>query len=565
MKVPSKIYRFLEHRQSHLSPKLIWIDGLCIDQDNLEERQEQVSLMKDVFGKAARVMVWLASPEKAHDATRVRNYFLWLRYIQTLGFDPEDTIFAGIPYDQTARALQSFLEQRWFRRVWMVQEVALAQQILLLYGSTCFAWWELDRFVSLVMEPRHLALHGPIMSDRSGSIIMKHTRSLGNIRTMSKFRGEVQSDKIFLKSEWRPLLDSGVVSLTAELREQLENYPLLALEEVLSTTVYFGATKAHDKIFAILGTIFDPASPPLMADYVSSFETVYLKAMKLLLSRGRANVISLSLAGIGLYKDGLPVALRNMPSWVPDYLSHMEIAGQIFRQHGPVMRVQLALDSNANTIKVQAFLIDYIASLGPACESASRNSEQRFEPELRLNNTSLKEEASWVLGTKIYVANEHQGPTELGQGESGFDEASFWRTIFADRFADETPIPAEAMAFIETEADQVCRRLIQDDSRNALSPLDTLDIYGSKITRLAYSLASSLGRRFAISEQGKYALVPPLTKIGDVICMFQGLAAPFLLRSVDGNQWQLVGACYVDRFENMIASREMRFEEVPII
>lgn len=47
---------------------LVWVDALCIDQrvpEGMEERQQQILLMTDIFGSAARVLIWLGLHDKA--------------------------------------------------------------------------------------------------------------------------------------------------------------------------------------------------------------------------------------------------------------------------------------------------------------------------------------------------------------------------------------------------------------------------------------------------------------------------------------------------------------------
>lgn len=54
----------LRYRRTFVSSKLIWIDGLCIDQKHLDEKAQQVRIIGDVFSNASRVAVWLASQKK---------------------------------------------------------------------------------------------------------------------------------------------------------------------------------------------------------------------------------------------------------------------------------------------------------------------------------------------------------------------------------------------------------------------------------------------------------------------------------------------------------------------
>ena len=49
--------------------RLLWIDALCIDQQNNEEKSWQVLFMKDIYAKATRVQIWLGEEsEKSHRA-----------------------------------------------------------------------------------------------------------------------------------------------------------------------------------------------------------------------------------------------------------------------------------------------------------------------------------------------------------------------------------------------------------------------------------------------------------------------------------------------------------------
>ena len=40
-------------------PRVLWIDALYINQDETVERNHQVALMRDIYKKAARAIVWI--------------------------------------------------------------------------------------------------------------------------------------------------------------------------------------------------------------------------------------------------------------------------------------------------------------------------------------------------------------------------------------------------------------------------------------------------------------------------------------------------------------------------
>jgi hypothetical protein len=63
-------YIFIE---SDIAPKLIWIDAICIDQSNVEERSVQVKQMTSVYIHAKHVMIWLGAEDQ--DAKEASGFF----------------------------------------------------------------------------------------------------------------------------------------------------------------------------------------------------------------------------------------------------------------------------------------------------------------------------------------------------------------------------------------------------------------------------------------------------------------------------------------------------------
>ncbi|KAH7364025.1 heterokaryon incompatibility protein-domain-containing protein [Rhexocercosporidium sp. MPI-PUGE-AT-0058] len=45
-------------------PTYLWIDAVCIDQNNIEERGQQVSLMFEIYTKASVVIAWLGGEDE---------------------------------------------------------------------------------------------------------------------------------------------------------------------------------------------------------------------------------------------------------------------------------------------------------------------------------------------------------------------------------------------------------------------------------------------------------------------------------------------------------------------
>jgi hypothetical protein len=51
----------------------LWADAICIDQDNVEERNEQIKLMATIYSSAKQVLVWLGHSQDAEAAFSIAN------------------------------------------------------------------------------------------------------------------------------------------------------------------------------------------------------------------------------------------------------------------------------------------------------------------------------------------------------------------------------------------------------------------------------------------------------------------------------------------------------------
>ncbi|KAH7066329.1 heterokaryon incompatibility protein-domain-containing protein [Paraphoma chrysanthemicola] len=126
----------------------IWIDALCINQDDEEEKTDQIRLMSQIYQKAQSVWVWLGlvgKQETIPEAIRMldqvgRKVPLDAR-VDTRGIAKESgaqlqTSFGLDAADPAVlSAMRYLLNNPWFDRVWIVQEAALARGIVFLCGQ----------------------------------------------------------------------------------------------------------------------------------------------------------------------------------------------------------------------------------------------------------------------------------------------------------------------------------------------------------------------------------------------------------------------------------------------
>lgn len=129
--------------------RLLWIDAICIDQSNDKEKGHQVGQMRRIYECAQRVVVWLGPSNLEVDflmnATAQWEYQTRQRpgaqhkqgWIDSwTRFTADET---GLYKEEVAarrrNSLKEILDRPWFRRVWILQEVASAKKATVLCGS----------------------------------------------------------------------------------------------------------------------------------------------------------------------------------------------------------------------------------------------------------------------------------------------------------------------------------------------------------------------------------------------------------------------------------------------
>tara|TARA_R110002003_G_scaffold1184_13_gene22693 strand:+ start:2046 stop:2846 length:801 start_codon:yes stop_codon:yes gene_type:complete len=120
-------------------PKCLWIDQICINQADVVERDRQVSMMNLIYKMADRVLVWLGCDAEIVRAAR-----------QLRDNDAVDTW-----------AITTILRHPYFTRVWIVQEIALAQDIDVLCGGVKLKLSQLQAAATRLERRPGWAVSGP--------------------------------------------------------------------------------------------------------------------------------------------------------------------------------------------------------------------------------------------------------------------------------------------------------------------------------------------------------------------------------------------------------------------
>ena len=142
----------------------IWVDAVCIDQTDVVERGQQVSVMGQIFKSARGVFAWLGHPEG-------RVPWQTFEFITERSWNHKARTKAsyGYQYDAAQQALAQDLGSgvwemvllmcscRYWSRRWVVQELLLATDVTILCGDADVAWFYLMKFlhwIDSVQQPK---------------------------------------------------------------------------------------------------------------------------------------------------------------------------------------------------------------------------------------------------------------------------------------------------------------------------------------------------------------------------------------------------------------------------
>lgn len=129
--VRSNLYAALKQLRHPTKDVDCWADAVCIDFENEEERELQLALMQSIYQRAERVLHWLGREEHY-----TLDAFRCVRLLRTSGFEKD----LSVEHYEQLRCFQQLLSNIWFRRRWIIQEVAFARTAILFSGPYSVYW-----------------------------------------------------------------------------------------------------------------------------------------------------------------------------------------------------------------------------------------------------------------------------------------------------------------------------------------------------------------------------------------------------------------------------------------
>lgn len=270
---------------------LFWVDAICIDQTNISERNSQVLLMRKIFERARMVTVWLNRPEM--------SYFTAFRFAEKLATfytssgaitqrDLEEIVRVERYRDWTA--LYSLLSNRWWSRIWVVQEVAVSKRVIVMFHTS---------------HPFYRTTFLFEQAEFRASTIFWQTlqRALIIAQSCSSERAKL----------WP---DMNIGGLYGSELNVIDSFPDTSdgtgvpLLELLVSNKGKGATDPRDMVFALLGLSSDVHPHSSQPDYSKSLRQVYKETVQDVIAREN-NLAILAHAGLKNTTE--------FPTWVVDW------------------------------------------------------------------------------------------------------------------------------------------------------------------------------------------------------------------------------------------------------
>ncbi|KAI0146898.1 HET-domain-containing protein [Xylariaceae sp. FL1272] len=538
----------------------LWIDALCINQSDHDEKKDQLNLMARIYQQAQRVIAYLplslsdqnhlselvpkiiratmayrearASGDKRHSdqetsATRfnsiseleskrvIRDTAEPMSVVAAKAFGSNDHYIEsfGLPQEKSPvwDSWRRLFTSPYFRRIWIWQEVTLGNNLFFWFGNggqdatpIFLAHRALEDF-SAFMNMSYNAAWCASDEDTQQTLNDRLVGS-GNARTM------------YLE---RILRVFGTGDKTR-------------LIEKLAKVGTFEATDPRDKIYAMLGLVSDGASFVEHVSYApwDSMERTFIRFAKLFVERNEGIDV--------LLQAGLRDESDEWPSWVPHWDSlERTVPVDAGRTPGKTTTV-FQLSENSSTIQVRGRMIDEISAVNGEVLERLQVTESgvdimRFVKAMTSGLTmvfsavspqdpeQIFEQLFYVLAqpqkTKYRTtAQQEEHQTEDTGQESqevkalrvGFREFLNWLSALRSQLAD-----------LSSEPEDDATHLLQ-----AKSPVEFQKFQQAAMKHIHH-------RRLCVTAGERVGVAPKRVKAGDKVVLFEACDLHFVLRPVD--------------------------------
>ncbi|KAI1426993.1 hypothetical protein F5Y12DRAFT_793314 [Xylaria sp. FL1777] len=506
-------------------PLVLWVDAICINQDNHKEKAQQIRLLPEIFQRATCTLGFLGTDAKAELGMKT---LLQIRAVRLYGSQSKELPEAVRPIpsswgeqkipaaeDPVWEDVIEFLRNQWFRRVWIVQEAVLAPTLVLVCGKWMADWYDVVRAIQAV-ETEVAGLD---------ATVLKPFMAIAKLR---------------------------------QLEANSHRYGRLYLFDLLESFRHAKSTMRRDRFFALLGLAQDGDDDHFNPDYDMAFEAIERmvggRTLNCLAAK-KNGLALLSRAGLSCRPD--ISKHRSISSWMPDWtvtqpqcLSEARDRGVTFRASGTLTE-KILVYPGADEIAVQGCLVDDIVQVSKSTNTPEELKSYFTEVEKMVCSVS-KGEKAFVQKWKVPIAGAKH-PTCAYSPDMDLESSykAFHKLLIKAGHGQKSSmnylrnLTAETMSPVASTYDDGGCATLTEKSKNYTSLLD-----------------GTLSRwRFVITNRGYCGVAGNAVQLGDKVSILGGGAVPFILRESDERKgrYRLVGESYI---EGIMDGQALKFRGV---
>ncbi|GLA44223.1 hypothetical protein AnigIFM63309_002809 [Aspergillus niger] len=534
--VTENLWLAMRRLRKSTEPRVFWIDAICINQSNNDEKSSQVSFMGEIYQGSQETTLWLgedpctvevgSKSAAGHRLAELFEILLSDKHMSEMPCFIEDGTRTDVSEDylQHFDDLAMFLDKPWWKRIWVIQEMVLPPKIRFVYGSEQFSYDTLRAVLEIFRE--HAA------------------HCCKNFRL--RLRGAGFDPLMVIEERVSPM-----VYVRERWRNSDERITLLQLRRMFSASQ---ASVSRDLFYALLGIVNSwGLATPLQPDYnISSRDAIIKAVYACMVESGGASFLQ----GERISEDRSP----DFPSWLPDLhvrstpsrrvwgeQQRLKIAERFSATAGLKQdTTQFSLASDG-TLRLQALKVDKVIRVGDATDPLD---EFDKVPDVF---------RQWMGMIGMGVQDWPESPPARGSQQD-----SFWRTILNDSIEVEQGagyvrpsdgdyhqlldlwkmITANVWPLLVSMA-----RSSVETRKSDSEPFEMMNTLLNLAPSIAYHVLVCLwGRRMIITEKGFIGLAPRTVREGDEVHILLGSEVPFILRPGHVN----VYSSEVDRYSTPV-------------
>lgn len=502
----------LQHLRYIDKPRILWIDAICVNQQDLSERSKQVARMADIYSLAKEVLVWLG-PE-ADNSTSAMETLRNMGNLVEIDFSSNtlspssnarysDEFALSDPAQTLICTAKQFMPihllfgRPWFERLWIQQEIRLATSALIVCGFQTLPWPAFTRASAALwgrrIDDKELGNHAAAFKQRRS-----HINSLCTGRAYSDF------------------------------------------DDLLTMTKRCKCTDPRDRVYALLNLI--DFNYGIVPNYEKSVTEVYQDMFIASMKKQPPRLNLKLLATCGMWESA-----QELPSWVPDWssekkcepLQNQGACGATGFSHAD------ALVLDGNVLRVMGMEVGEIQNV--------------VQPQL--------DEASALTDFINFIrAVFPRDMLSHASAEARLD--ALCRVLCSDSFSESMDQASESsedpLLPSRKKSKEGLKMVVQEEWGRTLRLTENVMVYLNHAFRFVKRRAL-----FSIAG-GEIGLGPSAATAGDVIAVVPGCSSPMVLRPVYTAEWsvgvpaqlhstatiygnpilkgyKVVGECYLDK------------------